>query len=189
MLSHTDLKKGTTFILEGQPYKVLESSLVFKGRGRSVVQTKIKNLITGNVISRTFHQGEEFEEAEIEKVKLKFIYSHRNQYVFSEIDNPKNRISLTQQQIGSSAQFLKPNQQVEGLIFNGKTINVELPIKVYLKVVESPPGIRAGRAEAGTKQVTLETGAKINAPLFIKEGDIIEVNTQTGEYVRRINSD
>ena len=188
MLSHTDLKRGVKFIFQGQPYEVLESSLVFKGRGRSVLQTKIKNLITGNVISRTFHQGEEFEEAEIEKIKLKFIYHHRGDYVFAETDNPSKRISLTQQQIGYPAQFLKPNQIVEGLVFEGKIINVELPIKVHLKVVESPPGIRAGRAEAGTKQVTLETGAKINVPLFVKEGDIIEVNTQTGEYVRRIET-
>jgi len=94
--------------------------------------------------------------------------------------------NLNQEQIGSQAQFLKPGQIVKTLIYKEKTINISLPIKVHLKVIEAPPGIRAGRAEAGTKQVTLETGAKINVPLFIKEGDIIEVNTQTGEYVRRI---
>jgi len=188
MLTHTDLKRGVKFIFQGQPYEVLESSLVFKGRGRSVLQTKIKNLITGNVISRTFHQGEEFEEADIEKKELKFLYSHRDNFVFCEPENPAKRINLNSQKIGSQAQFLKPNLIVEGLVFEGKIINVELPIKVHLKVIEAPPGIRAGRAEAGTKQVTLETGAKINVPLFVKEGDIIEVNTQTGEYVRRIET-
>jgi len=93
---------------------------------------------------------------------------------------------LNQEQIGHQAQFLKPGQIIETLIYDGKIVNISLPIKVRLKVVEAPPGIRAGRAEAGTKQVALETGAKINVPLFIKEDDIIEINTETNEYVRRV---
>jgi len=186
MLSHTDLKKGVIFILNNQPYEVLESHLVFKGRGRSVVQTKIRNLITGAVIQRVFHVGESFEEADISKTKLKFLYSHRDRYVFSKPDNPRERIELKKDQIGSCVKFLKPNQEVEGILFKNEIINIDLPIKVQLKVVESPPGVRAGRAEAGTKQVLLETGAQINVPLFIKEGDIIEINTESEEYIRRI---
>lgn len=186
MFSHTDLKKGVKFILDGQPYEVLESTFVFKGRGSSIVQTKIKNLITGNVISRTFHPGEEFEEAEILKFEAKFLYSHRGRYFFCEKDNPSKRFDLDEEQIGSAARFLKPNQIVQGLIFNEKIINISLPIKIQLKVIEAPPGIKGDRAQAGTKVVTLETGTKINVPLFIEEGDIIEVNTETGQYVRRI---
>ena len=186
MLSYNELKKGLKIILNGEPFEILQAAPSFKGRGHSVLQVKLKNLITGNVVSKTFHPSDTFKEANLEKINLKFIYPQRGQYIFSEADNPSKRIELKEQQIGSEAQFLKPNQIVEGSIFRDKVISISLPIKVQLKVKEAPPGIKAGRAEAGTKQVILETGAKINVPLFIKEGEIIEINTETGEYVRRV---
>ncbi len=186
MLSHNELTKGTLFILNGQPCQVLEHSHSFKGRGGSVMQVKIKNLATGATLSKTFHPGDSFEEAEVLKKQLKFLYSHREKYVFVKPEKASKRIELGKEQIGSGVQFLKQNEMVEGLEFEGEIINISLPIKVNLKVTEAPPGVRAGRAEAGTKQVSLETGAQINTPLFVEGGDIIEVNTQTGEYVRRI---
>lgn len=186
MLSYSELKKGVKIILEGEPYEIIKADFLFKGRGHSVLQTKIKNLITGNIVSRTFHPSSTFEEAEISKIKAEFLYSHRGQYFFSEENNPKNRFSLNTAQLGKKVQFLKTKQKVEGLIFKNKIINISLPIKIQLKVKESPPGIKGGRVEAGSKQVILETGAKINVPLFVKEGDIIEINTQTAEYVRRV---
>jgi len=186
MLVFNNLKKGVRIILDDEPYEIIEAAPLFKGRGHSVLQTKIKNLITGNVISQTFRPSDAFEEAELKKLRAKFLYAHRSQYFFSEIDQPSKRFNLSQSQIGSQAQFLKPGQFVDTLIYKEKIINISLPIKVQLKVAEAPPGVRAGRAEAGTKQVLLETKAAINVPLFIKEGDIIEVNTQTGQYVRRI---
>lgn len=186
MLSHTDLKKGTQFILQGQPCEVLESSLNFRGRGSSVMQTKIKNLISGNITPQTFRQADTFEEAEITKIALEFVYANRGKFVFAKASNKSKRIELSEAQIGEGTKFLKANQEVVGLNFQGRIINVVLPVKVELKVTEAPPGIKAGRAEAGTKQVTLESGAKINAPLFIKQGDIVEVNTDTVEYVRRV---
>jgi len=188
MISHTELKKGVIFILNNQPWQVLESDIMFKGRGRSVVRAKIKNMITGNVLSQTFHQGQNFDEAEIIKKKVKFLYSHRDKYFFSDIDNPSNRFNLEKTEIGSVCQFLKPDQEVEALFFEGKVIGISLPIKMQFKVVEAPPGIQADRAEPGAKQVKLEGGAKITVPLFIKEGDIIEVNTEEGKYVRRIGN-
>lgn len=186
MLNHTDLKKGVIFVLEKQPYEVLESSFVFKGRGSSVVQTKIKNLIAGNILSKTFHPGDNFEEAEIEKINVKLVYSHKGKFIFSEESNSSNRLELPKEVIGDSADFLKSNEIVEGMVFEGKIINISLPIKVQLKVTEAPPGIRGDRAQGGTKVVTLETGTTINAPLFIEQGDIIEINTESREYVRRI---
>ncbi len=105
---------------------------------------------------------------------------------FCKEDNPSFRFELPKEVIGQASQFLKPNQVVEGMQFGGKIINISLPIKVQLKVVEAPPGVKGERAQAGTKQVTLETGAIANAPLFIETGDIIEINTETGEYVRRV---
>lgn len=105
---------------------------------------------------------------------------------FCEKENPAKRFELTKEQIGEQADFLKQNQIIEGSIFEKKIINISLPIKIALRVAEAPPGIKGNRAEAGTKLITLETGAKINAPLFIKEDDIVEVNTQTGEYSKRV---
>jgi len=186
MLSHTDLKKGTIFIYNDQPYVVLDFALNFQGRGGSTSQVKMKNLITGNVLSRVFHPGDNFEEADIEKTQLKFIYANKGEYVFCEENKPSQRFNLTEEQVGFGGQFLKPNQVLTGLVLDERIINVELPIKVQLKVKEAAVYLRAGRAEAGTKEIILETGAKIQAPSFIKEGDIIEINTQTGEYARRI---
>jgi len=187
MLSHTDLKRGIRFIFDGQPYEVLESSFVFKGRGSSVVQTRIKNLITGNVISKTLHPGEEFEEVEIEKIKVKFLYSSREKFFFSKEKDPSFRFDLSKEVIGDAAAFLKPNEFVDGVQFQEKIINIILPIKVQLKVTEAPPGIKGDRAQGGTKTVTLETGANVDTPLFIEQGDVIEINTETGEYVRRVD--
>jgi len=186
MLTHTDLKKGTMIILDGEPYEVLESSPMKKAQRRVVIQTKIKNLINGNVLSRNFHQGDVFDEAELVKFKAKFLYAHRDKYFFCYEENPSQRFELTEEQIGESAKFLKAGQIVDGLTFDNKIINISLPIKVQLKVIEAPPGFQGGRSQPGLKTVTLETGAQINAPLFIESGDIIEINTETGEYVRRI---
>lgn len=186
MLSHTDLKKGVKIILDKEPYEILEASPMKKAQRRVVIQAKVRNLITGGVFSRNFHQGETVEEAELSKIEAEFLYHHKEQYFFSETGNPVNRFNLTEGQIGLQAQFLKQSQIVEAIIFGNKVINISLPIKIQLKVREAPPGTKGGRAQAGTKTVFLETGVKINAPLFIKAGDIVEINTETGEYVRRI---
>lgn len=197
MLSHTDLKKGVLFIYNGQPYSVLDFALNFQGRGSSTVQTRIKNLITGNVLTKVFHSGDTFEEAELKKIQLKFVYANpvrnlvsngasKGQYVFSEIADPSKRLALNEEQI-AAGQFLKPGQLITGLSFNNKVINIETAIKTQLKVKSAAAYLQAGRAEAGTKEIILETGAKIQAPSFIKEGDIVEINTQTGEYSCRVD--
>lgn len=193
MFSHNELKKGIKFIFNNEPYEVLECSLMFKARGHSTAQAKIKNLLTGSVVVKTFHPSDSFEQAEFGKIKARFIYKKplrqekgQEEYFFAEQDNPANRFSLFSAQIGSSSKLLCPNQIVEGLTFQAKIVNISLPIKINLKVIEAPPGIKGDRSQAGNKLVTLEGGAKINAPLFIKEGDIVEINTESGQYVRRV---
>jgi len=186
MLSHTDLKKGTLFIYNSQPYEVVDFSLNFQGRGSSTAQVKMKNLITGSALSKVFHSNDTFREAEIERQKIKYLFENKGQYFFCEENNPSKRFPLMQEQIGCGAQYLKANDIVDGFIFGDEIVNVEIPVKVCLKVKEAAPYLRAGRAEAGTKEVVLETGAKIQTPPFIKEGDIIEVNTETESYVRRV---
>jgi len=186
MLDYFDLRKGVKFILEGQPYGVLEFQQIYKAQDMVVARTKIKNLINGKVLERTFHQDDKFEEAELEKIEVKFLFSQRGKFCFSEAENSKARFELDEEKIGEGAKFLKPDQVLTGIKFQDKIINIVLPIKVQLKVTEAPPGVKGERAQAGTKPVTLETGAKINVPLFIESGNIIEVNTETGEYVRRV---
>lgn len=199
MINYSELKKGTRILLKGQPYEIIECAPLFKGRGHSVLPAKIKNLITGEITSWTFRPADSFETPEISKIGLKYLYFYpvrkssisngasKDRYVFSEKDNPSKRFDLTKEKIGESSALLKPQQDVSGLFFEGKLIDVSLPIKITLEVIEAPPSIRGQSAQAGTKPVTLETGAKINTPLFIKKGDIIEINTETGEYVKRVS--
>ena len=186
MLNHNDLKKGVRIILDNQPYEVLESNIMKKAQRRPVIQTKIKNLVTGNVFSRNFQQGDVFEEAELEKLKAKFIYSHRDLFFFCQEEDPSKRFDLPAEKIGPQVKFLKQNQLLEMLLFKGEIINISLPIKVQLKVTEAPPGVVGDRAQGGNKTITLETGAKIQAPLFIETNDTIEINTEKAEYVKRL---
>ncbi len=185
MISYNELEKGTRILFKGEPSEIVEAKPLFKGRGHSVLQAKIKNLITGTIISTTFHPSDTFKEPEISKIKLKYLYSYRDSYFFCEKDNPSKRFEFKKEQIGKPAEFLKENQIVEGIIFEKRLVNLSLPIKVELQVLEAPPVIKGQSAQAGTKPIILETRAKISVPLFIEKGDIIEVNTETGEYVRR----
>ena len=186
MINPNDLKKGIRVLIEGQPYEVLEANHLKKAQRRPVVQTRLRNLITGNMIERNIQQGEVFEEAELPKFNAKFLYTHRDRYFFCEEENPSKRFDLGQEQIGPQAKFLKPNQIVETIMFDDKIVSIVTPIKVQLKVKEATPGVKGDRAQSGTKVVVLETGAEIQAPLFVEEGDVIQINTETEEYVRRV---
>ncbi len=185
MLTHTDLKKGTQFIFEDQPFEVVDSLLVKMAQRRPVVQTKIKNLMNGSVQERNFQQGDMFDEADLVKKNIKFLYATKGQYFFCEENDPSKRFSFTEEQIGKPGKFFKPNSLLQGIIFNENIINVVSPIKVTLKIKESAPGVKGDRAQGGTKEAILESGAVIQVPLFIEEGDMIEINTELGEYVKR----
>lgn len=186
MLSYFELRKGTIFILNGEPHIVLDFAQIGKAQDVVVAKVRIKNLINGKVLEKTFHQSDVFEEAEVERIPVKFVFSKRGKYHFCEKDNPRVRFELEEERIGEGVKFLKPGMILDGLKFQDKIINVFLPIKVQLKVIETPPGIKGERAQSGTKPAILETGAKINVPLFIEPGDIIEINTETGEYIKRV---
>jgi len=185
-IPYPELKKGATIIYEGKPHEIIESALMFQGRGQSNLRVRLKNLIEGNTISQTFHPSDSFEEADLEKKDIKFLYQTKGQYFFCEINDPSKRFSFAEAQIGTQTKYLKPNGIVTGIIFNEKIINFVLPIKMQLKIKESAPGIKGDRAQGGTKSAILESGAEIQVPLFIDEGDVIEVNTETGEYVKRV---
>lgn len=185
MLSYTDLTKGVMFVMDGQPYEVLESHFLRMQQRKAVVQTKIRNLITGKVLDRNFQPSDSSEETEVEKQNAVFIYKSKGECWFHDEKDKSKRFALKDEVIGEPSQFLKQNTVVTTLMFNGKVIAVRLPIKMTLEVTEAPPAIKGNTAQGGTKVVTLETGTKISTPLFVNAGDKIIVNTQTGEYVER----
>ncbi len=185
MLAYNELKPGVFIIFEGQPYEVLEFAFLRMQQRKPVSKTKLKNLITEKVKEQTFHQNDNIEEAELDKMKTCFIYESKGAYWFNEVGNPKNRFSFTKEEIGSGAEFLKSNMEITAISFDGKIINIELPIKVAYKIIEAPPAIKGNTAQGGDKVVVIETGAKVTVPFFVNQDDIILVNTQTGEYVER----
>lgn len=186
MLSYNELRAGVIFVIDGQPYEVLDYEFLRMQQRKPVAKTRLKNLITGKITERNFHQNETFAEAEIEKEPIKFLYNHRGEYWFSPPDNPVNRFSIKEDQIGSAARFLKANTVATAIKFNGQIISIMVPIKIDLLVKETPPGERGNTAQGGTKTATLETGVIIAVPLFVNTGDLVKINTQTGEYVERV---
>lgn len=185
-LSYTDLKKGLLIVYQGDPYEVIEANFLRMQQRKAVVQTKIRNLITGKVLDRNWQPSDQVEEAEVKKEPAMFIYGHRGEFWFHGEGNPKDRFSLPGDILGNAGQFLKGNTPVTAVWFGEKVIKVMLPVKIDLEVTEAPPAIRGNTAQGGTKQVTLEEGATTNVPLFINQGDIVRVNTETGEYVERV---
>ncbi len=186
MLKHSELKKGKIIIFNNAPYEIVKHSHVVKGRGRSVVQAQLKNISNGRVLQKTFHAGEEIEEAELEKLDAIFSHSHRGKFFFYKKGDPSSRFTLTEEELGEKINYLTEKTEVVTTLFNEKIIGITLPIKMTFRVKEAPPGIRGDRAEGGTKFVVIETGKSISTPLFIEEGDLIEINTESGEYIRRV---
>ena len=186
MLSYNEIKPRTYVVMEGEPYEVLSSHVFRKQMRKPVNATKLRNLITGKVMEYSFHASEKAEEADMLSREVKYLYNNKGEYWFCEKNAPDKRFSLTEDFIGTTGKFMKPNSPIELLSFGEKNIGVTLPIKVELKVTEAPPGIKGNTAQGGAKVVTLETGATINAPLFVQEGDILRINTETGEYVERV---
>ncbi|MDP3975012.1 MAG: elongation factor P [Candidatus Jorgensenbacteria bacterium] len=188
MLSYNELKVGTIFTKneDPNPYKVMEYAFIRMQQRKPVTQLKIKNLLTGKVLDYAAHQNESFYEADIEVTPVTFIYRSKNEYWFHEKGKPAERFKLTDDIVGDAGQFLKANTEVKAFKFKDAIINLELPVKMDLKVTEAPPAIKGDTATGGTKTAILETGGKANVPLFINEGDIVRINTQTGEYVERV---
>ncbi|MEK7603949.1 MAG: elongation factor P [Patescibacteria group bacterium] len=185
-LSVNELKPKMFFIYEGQPYIVLETHHLKMQQRRPVVQTRMRNIINGKVLERNFAQSDVFEEAEISKQKIKFLYAHRKQYWFVNDNDQSKRFELEEDILGDSTKFLKPDTILDAILFEDKIINVELPVKMDFKVIEAPPAVRGDTAQGGVKQVKIETGASVNVPLFINQDDIIRINTENGEYTERV---
>ncbi|MDP3645733.1 MAG: elongation factor P [bacterium] len=186
MLSYNEVKPGVAVLIEGEPYVCTWNNIMQKQQRRPVNQTKMRHLIKGNSIEHSFQQSDKLQEAEIEKRPAIFIYERNSEWFFHDMKDKSKRFSITDEMMGESGKFLKDNTEIETLSFDGKIFSVKLPIKVELKVTEAPPNTRGNTAQGGSKVVTLETGANLDVPMFINEGDIIRINTETGEYAERV---
>ncbi|MEI6528483.1 MAG: elongation factor P [bacterium] len=194
MLEYNEVVERKYILMEGQPYEVLSSHVFRKQMRKPVNATKLKNLITGKIAEHSFHQAEKIEEADITKREAKYLYTNKGEFWFCEPKDPSKRFKIDEVILGTPAKFLKPNSSVDVLVFTdedneddgGQIIGVKMPIKVELKVTEAPPAVKGDTATSGSKQIVLETGAVINAPLFVNDSDIVVVNTETGEYVERV---
>lgn len=184
-----DLKVGTIFIFEDQPYEVIEARHYKVQQRRPVLQTKIRNLLTGQVRHENFQTFHTFEEAEVTRKKVKYLYNHRDNFFFAEISDASKRFSLPKNQIENVVGYLKPNAEVNALIFQEKIASIEVPTKMNFKVIETAPGVRGNTESGGTKDAILETGLVVKVPLFVETGDIIRINTKTGQYDSRIQDD
>lgn len=172
--------------MDGQPYLVLEYEFLRMQQRRPTSRVKVKNLVSGKFGEFTFQQSDSFEEAEIDKQPLNFIYGNRGEYVFVDPKDQKNRIKFTAEQIGDQIKFLKPNITVTAYKFRDKIINIELPIKIDYEVKESPPSFKGDTATGGSKTVVLENGLEINVPMFVNQGDVVRINTENGQYTERV---
>ncbi len=186
MISYTELKKGVIILFHNEPYEVIDISFVRMQQRKAVVQSRLKSLQTGKAIDRTWQASDNIEEADFKKREMLFLYGHRGEYWFQSPGDPKTRMMVGENIMGEISKFLKKNTLTTAYILNDKIIKIVLPIKMELEVIEAPPAIKGNTAQGGDKVVILETGAKITAPLFINQGDIIRVNTETGMYVERV---
>jgi len=194
MLEYSEITERKYIVFEDEPYEVLDSHVFRKQQRKPVNATKLRNLLTGRIVEHSFHVSDKAEEADISKREVKYLYTNKEAFWFCEANDPSQRFELPESMLGSSAKFLKPNTVVDAMIFddgksdNGKIIGLKLPIKVDLKVIEAHPAVKGNTAQGGSKMVKLETGAEIQVPMFIKENDVIRVNTETGEYTDRVTN-
>lgn len=186
ILSYNEIVQKTVIDYNGEPYEVLSSHVFRMQQRKPVNQTKLRNLVSGKVIEISFHQSETVPEADISKMDALYLYTNRGESWFSEAGNPKNRFSFPEDAVADKIKWLKGNAPVEMVVFKEKPITVRIPVKVELKVKEAPPAVKGDTATGGDKKVVLETGAVVSTPLFINEGDILKINTDTGEYVERV---
>lgn len=185
MLEYNEILPKKVILLDGAPYEVLDAHVFRKQQRKPVNQTKLRHLITGKVTEQAFHVSEKVPEADLSTRSVKYLYNNRGEYWFCAENNPADRFQLSAEIVGEPGKFLKPNTVIEALVFDEEIIAVRIPIKIELVVKEAPPAVRGNTAQGGNKVITLETGATVNAPLFINEGDTVIINTETGQYVER----
>ncbi len=184
MISTNDLRNGTTFELDGYAWQVVDFQHVKPGKGAAFVRVKMRNLQTGSTVERTFNAGEKMPKAHVERREVEFLYEDGGEYHVMDTENYE-QTTLTKEQLGNALNFLKENMMIQVLLFQGAIFSVEIPISVELAVTETDPGIKGDTAQGGTKSATVETGYIVKVPLFINVGDVLRIDTRTGDYIER----
>jgi elongation factor P len=182
----TDIRKGLKIQIDGVPFAIVEHQFVKPGKGQSFTRCRIRNLVTGNTIERTWKSGESVEIADIETRKLTYSWDEGDSLVFMETSTG-DQLHVMKDKVTDEVRFLSEGLDVEVTIYNGVAIGIDLPPSVVLQITESEPGIKGDTASGATKPAKLSTGAVVNVPLFIKEGEWVKVDTRTGEYLERVN--
>lgn len=185
MYDMSEIRKGLKIKLDGNPYTIIEFQFVKPGKGQSFTRTRVKNMITGAVIDRTFKSNERLEPADLETKQMQYLYPEGDAYVFMDTTTYE-QVNLQVDQLGENRFYLTDNTMVDVLFYDGRAIGVTPPIFVVLKVTETEPGFKGDTSSNATKPAKLETGLECNVPLFVNEGEYLKIDTRTGAYVERV---
>ena len=185
MISAGAFRNGVTLEIEGNVYQILEFQHVKPGKGAAFVRTKLKNIINGGVVEKTFRPTEKFPAARIDRVDMQYLYSDGDLYHFMNVET-FDQIALNSDDVGDSLKFVKENEMVKICSHNGNVFAVEAPLFVELEIIDTEPGFKGDTATGATKPATVETGAVVNVPLFVEQGNKIKIDTRTGEYLSRV---
>lgn len=185
MYNASDLRKGLKIILDGEPYVVTEFQFSKPGKGQALYRTKLRNMMTGNSFERTYRSNDKFEQAPMEERTMQFLYAQGDEYHFMD-STTYDQISLDREHLGDNVNYMIDNMEVQVLLFNEKPIDVTLPIFVNLTVTKADPWVKGDTSGTDTKPVTVETGYVLQVPPFVEEGDNIQIDTRTGEYITRV---
>lgn len=184
MVSAGDFKNGLTIEVEGQVYQIIEFQHVKPGKGAAFVRTKLKNIISGGVVERTFRPTEKFENAHIDRTEMQYLYSDSGMFYFMDTTT-YDQITVSAEDAGDSMKFVKENEMVKICSYQGSVFSIEPPLTVELQITQTEPGFKGNTATGATKPAIVETGAQVLVPLFVEEGEMIKVDTRTGEYLSR----
>ncbi len=187
VLQYNHILPKKVILHDGDPYLVLSSHVFRKQQNKPQNITKLRNLKSGRVLDITFHQSDKVEEADLETKTVTYIFNKPGEYWFHTAGDPSDRFALSEDLIGSQGKFMKERSDIDAVIFNDEVIGLKFPVKVELKVTEAMDAVKGNTSSGAQKQVTLETGASINAPMFINAGDVVSINTDTGEYSERVS--
>ncbi len=185
MISAGDFRNGITLEMDNNIYQIIEFQHVKPGKGAAFVRTKLKNIISGGVVEKSFRPTEKFPTAHIDRVEMQYLYSDGDLYHFMNTET-YDQIALNQDAIGDSLKFVKENEMVKICSHNGNVFAIEPPLFVELEVTETEPGFKGDTATGATKPATVETGAVVYVPLFVEQGDVLKIDTRTGEYLSRV---
>ena len=185
MISAGDFKNGITLEIDGNVCQIVEFQHVKPGKGAAFVRTKLKNIISGGVVEKTFRPTEKFENAHIERKDMQYLYQDGDLYYFMDNDTYE-QIALGSELIGDALKFVKENEMCKVCSHNGNVFSIEPPLFVELQVTDTEPGFKGNTATGATKPAIVETGAQVNVPLFVENGEVIKIDTRTGEYLSRV---